>query len=119
MRYYTEQIIVHRAENFYNAFPGWVGVEACIDPDNPNHRVIKVLCMHIVKIWSEWQADTRHYKPARKKYLYYQGALEKAKDLLDSEAEGYEVAKEVVRDYNEFINRVVLYRVPNGICRVM
>lgn len=119
MNYSKEEAIFLKAEGYYQAFPGYVGVYEIMDSDNSNHRVIKGLCQSIVSIWNEWQRDTRHYKPARKKYLSYSGALERAKDLLDPEAPEYETARQVTEDYKTFIDRVVLYRVPNGICRVM
>ena len=87
--------------------------------NNINHVVIKGLSEMIVKIYSEWQRDTRHYKPTKKMYQERLAVVARAENLIDNSKPGYNKAVEAVEESKKMIKAVIVPRLRSGYCRVM
>lgn len=99
---YREERIRNRAYVQY----GVIG-----EADNINKRVIRGLSDMVLRIWTEWKTDTRHYQPSQKAYNSYMEVVERGEGLIDPQLPEYEAALEAVNDCKEFLQLVVKYRV--------
>ena len=103
---------------YWKAYQNIRDIEEQSEEYNSNLKVIRGLSLMIVRIWQEWKADSRNYKPSMSKLQSYKDTLNRGKRLRDPDLQHYDSALQMVADCQDFLLLVVNYRRRSG-CIVM